>query len=524
MKFLKQILCLSLTLVLAASMFVLPQNTLTPEAAGTVTITGARIQGANVVVTTTGSVASADGLYHLYAQDPNQGGAVGIDVAQAQAANGATFTFPLNKNSANSMLFKKFTVVVAAGGGAQAVSNSMYITNPEACATKALPRMDRGKKGLVASTEAPVMYQNNIRALGCNQVTLNIPLSKISNGRSVFKYNGKDYHFDSAFLGNFDSGVRRWNSEGAQVTVILLVDKGADRNFINPYSVAGITNPQANFLSFNAATTTGCEYCAALGAFMAQHFSGGAHGQVDNFIIGNEVNAWAQWNYMNAGSLQNFTKQYADAFRLIYNGIKSENANANVYCCTDQQWGRAAASYFYGGREFLSCFNSYVKSEGNIDWRLATHAYNVPLYDVHNWTPNGNLKHSQSTPYISVQNIDVVTDFLCQKDFLSPTGQVRTVKLSEQGYTSHTGESEQAVAITYAILVANNNRFIDGIIISREKDDYGEITQGLQMGLMDLNNRHKTAWDFYANAGNPTYTTAASQVAGVDLNSLITPR
>jgi len=524
MKLVNKLFSLSLAIVLSISMLAIPSNTLTAEAASSVTINGVCISGSNVLVATSGFAASEDGLYHLFAQDPNQSGVLGIDVAQVPAANGASFTVPLNKNSASSLLFKKFTIVGVSGGQAVPLSNSMYITNPEACASRAVPRMDRGKKGLVASTEAPVMYQNNIAALGAKQVTLNIPLSKLSNGRSPYNYNGKNYYFNTSFLGNFDSGVRRWNNEGAQVTVILLVDKAADPNFINPLSMSGAASGQVQYLSFNAYTTTGCEYLAALGSFISQHYSCGSYGQVDNFIIGNEVNAWYQWNYLNAGSLQAFTQQYANAFRLLYNGIKSENANANVYVCTDQQWGRAAASYYYGGKEFLTCFNNYVKSEGNIDWRLATHAYNVPLYDVHVWAKNGNLTHSQNSPFISCQNIDVVTDFLCQPDFRSPSGAVRTVKLSEQGFTSHTGQDLQAVAVTYAIMVANNNRYIDGIIISREKDDYGEITQGLQMGLMDLGNNHKVAWDFYINADNPTYQAAASQVAGVDLHSLITPR
>ena len=114
-----------------------------------VVVASALIQGANVVVSTSGATASEDGLYHLVASDVNQAAPAGSDVAQAAAADGAVFTVALAKDTANSMLFKKFTVCVMKGGALSPVSNSMYITNPEACASYAPARMDYGKKGVL---------------------------------------------------------------------------------------------------------------------------------------------------------------------------------------------------------------------------------------------------------------------------------------------------------------------------------------------------------------------------------------
>lgn len=151
-------------------------------------------------------------------------------------------------------------------------------------------------------------------------------------------------------------------------------------------------------------------------------------------------------------------------------------------------------------------------------------AYNVPLTSANVWSANKNLTHSQNSPYISLSNIDIVTDFLCQPEFLSPTGAVRTVKLSEQGYTSLESENAQAVAVTYAYLVAMNNSHIDGMILSRERDESVEIAQGLANGLIEIGGRHKLAYDYYLHAGDPGYTASASALAGVDLNSLITLR
>ena len=245
---------------------------------------------------------------------------------------------------------------------------------------------------------------------------------------------------------------------------------------------------------------------------------------VDNFIIGNEVNAWRQWNYMNAGSVESYANQYAAAFRILYNAIKSENGNAYVYTCTDHQWG-FSQSGVYGARAFLTAFNNNIRSQGNIDWRLAFHAYNYPLTSTVAWAPNGNVQRSQSTRFVSVYNIDVVTDFLSQPEFISPTGAVRSVKLSEQGYTSMAGEDQQAAAIVFAIMVANNNSHIDGIVISREKDEpVIEMPQGLANGLLDTSNHSKMSYSFYQNAESPDIIAQASAIAGVDFNSILAPR
>ena len=366
-----------------------------------------------------------------------------------------SFTFSLNKNSANSNLFKKFTIVAIQNGVPNAVSNSVYITNPEASATHTAARRDGGIKGI-------------------------------------------------------------------QVTFIVLNDLGADPTLIHPLARDGAA---ANYYALNAADQAGTEKLAAVASFLGQRYSNTGHGTVDNWIIGNEVNARHPWNYMQSTDVNQYAAAYADEFRIMYNGLKSENANAQVYVATDQQWAVGSnPSQYYGSRPFLVAFNDYIRAEGNIDWRLSSHPYNVPLYDPNNWTPTGYATHSQSSRYVTMQNIDVITDFLFQPEMLSPSGNVRSLKLSEVGYTSSAGEQQQAVAVTYAYLQAANNRYVDGLIISREMDEAAEIAQGMAVGLLNGSAQPKMAYDFYKHAGDPNYLAQASAMAGVDLTSRITVR
>lgn len=504
----------------AAVMALLFAGGIKAHAAETATLNSALIQGSQVVVSGTASVTSDDGVLHLYAQETYQSGAQGVEVAQAPVGT-ARFAFPLNKNTASSNLFKKFTIVAIKNGVPVPVSNSVYITNPEAAATHTTARRDGGIKGMLPS--AQLMHGSNLADMGIKQVTYNLLLGRITNGGGIsYTYNGKTYQFNSRYISEYDFVVKRMNQQGIQVTFIILNDLGADATLLHPLSRTGVA---ANYYALNAADQAGVEKLEAVASFLAQRYSNTGNGTVDNWIVGNEVNARQMWNYMAVSDVNVYAAEYAKAFRILYNGIKSENGNAQVYVATDQQWAKASnAKQYFGSRPFLVAFNDYVRAEGNIDWRLASHPYNVPLYDPNNWTPTGYATHDQSSRYVTMQNIDVITDFLSQPELLSPSGKVRTVKLSEVGYTSSAGEEQQAIAVTYAYLQAVSNKYVDGLILSRELDDAGEIAQGLAVGMIGVNGQHKLAYEYYKHAGEPDYVAMASALAGVDLTSRITFR
>ena len=500
------------------------------EAAGyAVTVKTCLIQGTNVVVlvSASGVPASDDGLYHLYAEDVYGSGVTGTEVASAAAGKNAQFAFALGKNTANSNLYKKFVVAVKKGGALTQVSAAAYITNPEVCATHTTARMNVGKKGILPA--ATMLDTNDLQTLGIHQCTYNVlvgSLCQSTGGTIAYQYNGKTYYFSKAIVGQYDSLVPKLNKRGIQMTMVVLNNLTGDPTLIHPLSRSSVT---ANYYAFNTAEQAGVEKLEAVASFLAQRYSGNGHGTVDNWVIGNEVNARADWNYMSAVDVTTFANEYAKAIRIFYNGIKSENGNARVYISVDQQWAKASnAALYYGSKSFLDVFNAIMMTEGNIDWHVAVHPYDVPLYDPIPWSSSSRVQHSQNTAYITMQNIDVLTDYLCQKSLLAPNGQVRSVICSEQGYTSLQGENIQAAAITYGYLQAMANQHIDGFILSRELDDAGEIGQGLANGIVNLNGTHKLAYDYYRNidgANAAQYAAAAAATLGVsDMSQILTVR
>lgn len=512
---------LSAAIILGAGTSV---NAAEPAQTNAVTIEDVLIKGNNVVVTTNGSIATDDGYYHLYAQDPAMTGVQGVEVAKAKVSDLATFTLELGNNTSKSNLYKKFTVVGTAGGTLTDLSNDKWITNPEALAKHTQKRSDNGKKGIIPDAE----QLNNIsklKDLGVKQITYNVDVGRLLSGTGVdYAYNGQTYSFSSNVVGEYDSIVPKMNKAGIQVTLIILCGPTSG-DLIHPLS-RGV---DANYYMFNTTDTTSLCTLEAVASFLGERYSGTGHGTVDNWIIGNEVNARTEWNYMDpAVGLAGFVKSYADEFRIFYNGIKSQNANARIYICTDQEWKSDNAAKHYGGQEFLTAFNTKVKAEGNIDWSLASHPYNYPLYEPNGLISKPQVTHSKDTKYITMANVDVLTDFMCQKDYLNPSDKVRSISLTEVGYTSSkkvgSNEALQAANVVFAIVQSEANRHIDGIIINRQRSHEDENEQDLDFGLEKWNGSSKQAYEWYKTAMKKKTVSAASKVLGKSIIDTIVKR
>ena len=127
-------------------------NLQTVMAAGRpVAIDSCLISGGNVVCQIrTGSVPSSDdGKFYIYADEVYQDGTTGAIVATIEAGTSVTASFPLNYNTSESNLSRKFLIAVKQGGQMVQVSDEHYITNPEAIASVSYTHLTLPTKALV---------------------------------------------------------------------------------------------------------------------------------------------------------------------------------------------------------------------------------------------------------------------------------------------------------------------------------------------------------------------------------------
>lgn len=438
-----------------------------------------------------------------------------------------TLTAGVNENRADSRLFSKFVVAVKLNGEYVALSEPQYITNPEALAAYTAPFPESASiKGILVD---PLKLTNGeLDDLGVKHAAYNIPIANILGETThghfptiYYTYNGKTYAFNGQRIAEYDHVFSILTQKGITISAILLNNKkSAHMQLIHPLSRDG----SAHYYAFNTAEDAGIETMAAVGAFLAQRYRDNEHGTVMNWIVGNEVNVRTDWNYMQKVDLDSYTQEYANAVRVFYNSIKSMNANARIYLSMDQQWDRnIEANKNYDVKDMLVTFNRQVSAEGNIDWGLAHHPYAYPLENTTFWNSSSKIQKlvldSENTSIVTMENIHVVTDFLQRPEMLTADGEVRPVILSELGYSSIKGEANQAAAFAYAYYVAENNPYIDALILSRQTDAAEEIAQGLALGLSTTGGQRKFIYNVFKNIDGPgadSCTEFARTIIGID--------
>jgi len=521
------------TMLMVSALCLAPVHSMA-EGLGSVSINSVSIAGENVVVKVSASnlPSSDDGQFYLFAEKPYQGAPAGSPVATHPVSGNAVFTVPLGYQTANCHLYDKFQVAVKQGGSYVSVAGAKYITNPEALAVGSQQRKNNGKKGVILDGAKIGNGNTEVVQLGVQQGAYNINLSDIVGGDGAVKfgYNGKDYAFDSKYILQYDHCVKTTTAQGIGLTMVLLNPYSKGEEFlISPTARGGIG--RSNYYLMNTSDDKGLEYLEAVVSFLANRYNGkNGLGQVDNWVIANEVNAKNVWNYSSVADEMAYAQLYSDSFRVCYNAIKSRNANAYVCISLDQNWTHTHNTSYYSARSMLEAINACISSQGNIDWCVAEHPYNYPMTWTSFWTPKNPemINHTIDTPYLSMENIEQLTDYLSQQGFRNTRGEVRPVLLTEVGYSSTQGEEAQAAAIVYAYQRCMTNQHIKLITFNRQTDYPLEVRQGLSVGLTAQDGRRKLAFEYFQQmngANAASYINKAAAYMGItDWNAVMHAR
>lgn len=430
-----------------------------------------------------------DGVLYLVELQPYQNSLEGRTdyAAKASLGDSAAFTFSLNRNTLQDRLYSRFVVAVWDGNKYIPVSKPHYITNPEAVAANKSKFNDPlTKKGL----NIELNMLGDAFELGVKHVATNISFHQILGQGIDYQYDGKMYHFDANVIKGYDDTISALSGKGMTVTAIIL-------NGWNP-STPDLIYPgtkkssNAFYYLFNTATPEGFEQTRAIASFLAERYNGSNpnHGKISNWIIGNEINN-QQWNYVGARDLTSYVQAYQNAFRVFYTAIKSTSANDRVYYSLDYNWNNEIDNKLkYGGRQIVDTFNSIANQQGQMDWGLSYHPYPCPMTEPEFWDDDktGLIKNDFNSPVINFKNLTTLTDYMAQDSLKSPTGQVRHIILTEQGFTAKTQSGQdvsqvQAAAYAYSYYMVDSNPYIDAYILSRQVDAPLEVRSGLAFGL-----------------------------------------
>lgn len=457
-------------------------------------VKGTKANTITVSATVSNYVKSSDGYYYLVYVDSNSGKVkktVG-KVKKPEKAKGK-ITFKLNISGHPEYAQGKFAIGIKKSKSAYSViSPKSYVSNPEKLSTNTAAYFVPGTKKGIQATDI-----NELTDTKSKTVFFNLYISDLmrkDSGVETYKYNGKTYHFNGLY--GYVYLVQQCNAKGIQVTAQISIDRNAStQSFItgnSPYA-------ETAYYGWNTDNSTTRQTMEAMFAYLGEKF-GKNNCYISNWILGNEVNSASGYYYVGNVSFSKFISMYSEAFRCLYNAVKSSRGSSKVFICLDNCWNQKNAfTICYSARSTLESFAVKISDmQKDVNWNLAYHAYNQPLSDSQFWSgANASMftSDANTTTFITMRNIQTLTDYVKNR-----FGSNTRIILSEQGFSStYGGQANQAAAIALAYYKAACNPMIDAFIIRSYKDEAHEVAQGLAMGLKDANGKKKTAYNVFKN-------------------------
>ena len=457
-------------------------------------VKGTKVNTITVSATVSNYVKSSDGYYYLVYVDSNSGKVkktVG-KVKKPEKAKGK-ITFKLNISGHPEYAQGKFAIGIKKSKSAYSViSPKSYVSNPEKLSTNTAAYFVPGTKKGIQATDI-----NELTDTKSKTVFFNLYISDLmrkDSGVETYKYNGKTYHFNGLY--GYVYLVQQCNAKGIQVTAQISIDRNAStQSFItgnSPYA-------ETAYYGWNTDNSTTRQTMEAMFAYLGEKF-GKNNCYISNWILGNEVNSASGYYYVGNVSFSKFISMYSEAFRCLYNAVKSSRGSSKVFICLDNCWNQKNAfTICYSARSTLESFAAKISDmQKDVNWNLAYHAYNQPLSDSQFWSGANAFmftSDANTTTFITMRNIQTLTDYVKNR-----FGSNTRIILSEQGFSStYGGQANQAAAIALAYYKAACNPMIDAFIIRSYKDEAHEVAQGLAMGLKDANGKKKTAYNVFKN-------------------------
>lgn len=441
-------------------------------------------------------VKSADEYYYLLRINPNTGKVSEVvQKAKKPEASNKKVAFKPSTEGHPEYIQAQFAIGVKktvknSTSAYTIISAKSYVSLPEKIsANKASYFVPKTKKGIQSTSISEVVDTNS------KTIFFNLDMSVLMNtsyGSENYTYGGKTYTFSS--MRQYESLVSQCNAQGIQVTAQINLDKSP----LTEHLIAE-KSPYAETLYYGWGTHKASvrQEMEAIFSYLSQKF-GRNDCYVSNWILGNEVNSTSHYYYCGKVNQSTYCTRYSEAFRCLYNAVRSSRASSKIFICLDNCWNQPNAfKIAYSSRSTLDTFAVKLKKlQSNVNWNVAYHAYSQPLTETKFWSSiNAPIINNDPNKanFITMHNIGALTKYI-KKNYGSKT----RVILSEQGFSSSQGgEDVQAASMALAYYKAACDPMIDAFIIRSYQDQQHEVAQGLANGLKTAEGKEKTVFKVF---------------------------
>ncbi|MBC6996609.1 DUF5722 domain-containing protein [Neolewinella lacunae] len=380
-------------------------------------------------------------------------------------------------------------------------------------------------KGLDGLTPGTLGNFNDLLDLDIKSMKINLVLNGVfalnpGANTTTYDFNGKTYHINQTFVDNLDARIKICSDNGIKPAFVLLIPI----SFTNAFLDSIFTHPDARLGLYSMANVTdarGVEHYTMLVDFLSRRYSrpDQLYGRLDQWIIHNEVDAHTSWTHAGEKPAPLYTQIYDRSMRLVHYTIRKHNPTAKVFSSLTKHFASKVggeAGPNFRSREILTVQGKLMQLEGDYEWGIGWHSYPTNLRNPAVWQDAISATPlSYDAAQITPRNLEVIDGYVRQKSVLYNGRKVRTILLSENGFSSNVStnptftQERQAAAVAYFWKKTNERlSAIENIQYHRWVDNPNE--GGLEFGLWTVLpgtiegfNEKKPSWYVWQAAGTP---------------------
>ena len=368
-----------------------------------------------------------------------------------------------------------------------------------------------GKKGLGGYRLNK--FQDDIDKMDICSVTINIHLNSLlyaseRPGTFLREYGGVKYWFDSTKVDYLDRVLKYCTDRCVVTSAITLIDL----NSADPDLTPVFRHPDCDggFYSMpNMTDARGVNAYAAVLDFLADRYSSGEHGRINNWIIHNEVDYGIDWTNMGKQPCEVYMDAYEKSMRLNYNIARQYDQNTWTLGSYTHNWTVGENENGFPVRKMLEDHVKFSQAEGDFKWGVAHHPYPRDLFDPVFWQNDTEATWSKDTKYVTFKNLEVIDEWIRRPEHFYKGETKRLLFLSENGTNSRSYSEEelsnQAAGACWAWKKLSALPGIDAVQWHAWTDNRGEF--GLRIGLRRFMDDEtdpggvKPAWEVWKAAG-----------------------
>lgn len=392
-------------------------------------------------------------------------------VSELVAQSEITFTLDMT-DSAPERIYNKFVIARMVDGEYETTANIKYIDNPQVFAQnkKDYPVFD-GKEGVCGGSEDASRIN---AASAVIPVALNTLIVDSIDGATKYEYGDKTYYIDKENLIALDNNVRALSENGREAVLRFILTKQDENTSQTAKKLYRYTEASdALYYGVDTQNDESISIYTALLTFLCERYTrdDAVYGFAGKYIMGAALNSNRVYNSIGHTMDSKYAWAIVSQLHITSTALLSVYSGAKLLFPVEANFNHPVHDPALNANEYLdysakylldAVFESLEAGDCNVPFGIFLDATSSDgSYDFWN---DEYAEDSESSPFVTVKNIHVLTDYLKMPTLLY-NGYMREVAVSF-ALSDNTAESAASALCAYYCAKANDDIgkiYFDGV-------------------------------------------------------------